>query len=272
MKRRLSVVSYYRLSGYWFPFRLPNDDFRAGTHFDTIWMHYMFDRRLRLLVMDAIERIEVAVRTQWAYHHSQAHGAFGYANDPSALPGLDTAALEKLQQTWARDKWQNRKERFVAHFETKYGEHHDALPVWMAIEVMSFGTTLTAYKGSSHGVKQRVASTFDMPAEVFESWLLALNTVRNICAHHSRLWNRDLGVKPKMPRPREYPDWSSPVLIGNSRVFCILSICHYCLGKVAPHSEWRARLIALFASFPDVPLRSLGIPDNWTESPIWRYE
>lgn len=231
MKRRLSVVSYYRLSGYWYPFRNPDDSFRSGTAFDTIWRHYMFDRRLRLLVMDAIERIEVAVRTQWAYHHAAGYGPFGYANDPTAFPGLDMAARTKLLETFARDKRQNWKEKFVEHFSNKYGADHAALPAWMAIEIMSFGSTLTVFRGSPHKVKQQVANTFGMPAEVLESWLLSLNTVRNICAHHSRLWNRELGIKPKMPRAKDYPAWHAPVAIGNARVFGILTICNYCLSK-----------------------------------------
>ena len=62
---RLKAVNYYRLSGYLYPFRdLPNDTFRPGADLDTVWRRYNFDRRLRLILLDAIERIEVAVRTR----------------------------------------------------------------------------------------------------------------------------------------------------------------------------------------------------------------
>lgn len=270
MKRRLSVVSYYRLSGYWYPFRNADNTFRDGTTFDTIWRHYMFDRRLRLLVMDAIERIEVSVRTQWAYHHSAAHGPFGYAMNPAtALPGLDANERQKLLHTFDRDQRQNRKEKFVEHFQKKYGADHRLLPAWMAIEIMSFGSTLTVFRGSSHRVKQQVSNTFNMPATVVESWLLSLNTIRNICAHHSRLWNRTLGIKPKIPRPTDYPEWHSPVEIDGARVFGILTICKYCLSRVAPHSRWSTRLHSLLADFPDIRLRPMGIPDRWRESSLW---
>lgn len=88
MAQRLKVVNYYRLSGYWHTFRQPNDMFKAGTSFDLVWNTYAFDRHLRLLVMDAIERIEIAVRSLMAYHHAHEHGPFAYVDDPTSLPKL----------------------------------------------------------------------------------------------------------------------------------------------------------------------------------------
>lgn len=86
MARRLSVVNYYRLSAYWHHRKCKDDSFIPGTEFDAAWDRYIFDRRLRLLMLDAIERIEVTIRTQLSHHHSHVHGAFGYAIDPAALP------------------------------------------------------------------------------------------------------------------------------------------------------------------------------------------
>ncbi len=76
IETRLSSVNYYRLSGYLYPFRNPDDTFKAGTTFEMVWQRYAFDRRLRLLVMDAIERIEIAVRSQLACHHALNHGPY----------------------------------------------------------------------------------------------------------------------------------------------------------------------------------------------------
>ncbi len=86
---RLAAVNYYRLSGYWYPFRNPDDSFKPGTTFDNVWELYVFDRHLRLLVMDAIERIEISVRSQLAYNHSHTYGSFGYATQKAALPKFD---------------------------------------------------------------------------------------------------------------------------------------------------------------------------------------
>lgn len=239
-KARLSSVNYYRLSGYLYPFRIAGDAYKQGTTFEEVWRRYVFDRRLRLMVMDAIERIEVAVRSQLAYHHANHHGPFGYADDPSSLPKLRP---EKYQEFLTRvsDETDRSHELFVNHFRDKYGDVHPFLPVWMMTEVMSFGTVLTFFKGSSHQVKRGVASFFGMPDTVFESWLLALTTVRNICAHHARLWNRVLGVKPMTPRPAGFPDWHRPIHIQNERVFAILTICRYCLTRVAPAKQVAAK-------------------------------
>ncbi len=269
MIARLASVNYYRLSGYSYPFRNPDDTFRAGTTFETVWQRYAFDRRLRLLIMDAVERIEVAVRSQLAYHHSEIHGPFAYAADPTSLPKFSDLAhqdfLEHVQEETERSR-----ERFVQHFRDKYGDMHPFLPIWMAIEVMSFGTVLTFFRGAPHKVKQSVASAFGMPDIVFESWLLTLNTVRNICAHHGRLWNRENGVKPIIPRLQQFPDWHTPVKVDNNRVFAVLTICRHCLARIAPQSQWPVRLRSLLAEFSMIPLRDMGFPANWSESPLWK--
>lgn len=136
IKDRLESVSYYRLSGYWHPFRVApdKDEFRAGTEFRRVWDQYVFDRRLRLLVMDALERIEVAVRGLVSAHHSRAFGAFGYIRDPSSLP--DLRERHKLFEPLDREL-ERSQETFVAHFREKYEDRE--LPIWMATEVMSFG-------------------------------------------------------------------------------------------------------------------------------------
>jgi abortive infection bacteriophage resistance protein len=269
LKRRLAAVNYYRLSGYWFPFRNADDSFRPGTTLDRIWERYVFDRHLRLLVMDALGRIEIAVRTQLAYNHGHLHGPFGYATEVAALPKLDESKRADFLQR-VRDEAERSKERFVEHFTTKYGDEHHDLPIWMATEVMTFGSVLTLLRGSRHQVKKAVASYFEVSATVFESWLVALNSVRNICAHHGRLWNRELGTKPLIPRASEYPAWHHPVEIGNERVFAVLTICKHCLDCLGLNNHWATRLRSLLGDFPGVPINQMGFPEGWQSSPIWR--
>ncbi len=265
---RLQSVSYYRVSGYWFPFRNADDSFKPDTSFDTVWNRYVFDRRLRLLVMDAIERIEVAVRSQLAHHHSLHYGPFAYVTDHGTLPKLK---IEEHQGFLAHIKEETDRshERFAKHFRKKYGDCHEYLPIWMAAEVMTFRSVLTFFKGAHRKEKRPVADAFGLPDAVFGSWLLALHTIRNICAHHGRLWNRELGVKPMIPLAADYPDWHRPVVVHNNRVFVVLSMCHWCLKRIAPQSRWADRLDGLFNSFPDIPLRDMGFPANWEECPIW---
>jgi len=267
--QRLTTVNYYRLSGYWYTFRNPDDSFKPGTTFDLVWNTYLFDRQLRLLVMDAIERIEIAVRSLMAYHHAHEHGAFAYAEDSSSLPKMSPDDHSKFLARIAEEA-ERSKEVFVEHFRAKYGDSNKYLPVWMVTEIMSLGSLLTFFRNSGNKVKTAVADAFGMPHKVFESWLLSLNTVRNIVAHHARLWNRVLGLKPIIPRIADYPDWHTPVKVENKRIFAILTICQHCLSQIAPQSEWRTRFEALLADFPTVPIRYMGFPENWKECPIWR--
>jgi abortive infection bacteriophage resistance protein len=267
--RRLATVSYYRLSGYSFPYRLPDDNFRPGTTFRTIWEHYVFDRKLRLLVMDAVERVEVAVRTLVSYKLAHQFGPFGYVTNPLAMSAVSESERQRHQLQIIEEVRRNGREQFVAHFFDKYGDEHAELPIWMVTEVLSFGSVVRLLNDSHRDVRNEVAGFFGVPEEVFLSWLRTLNFVRNVCAHHGRLWNRELAYRPKLPRAHRYPDWHRPVLIGCDRVFAVLSICRYCLRKIAVGSSWGVRLRELLAEYPQIRRCSMGFPDNWEESPIW---
>ena len=210
MIQRLSVVSYIRLRDYWLPFMNAQGKFVSGTTFNMIWARYAFDRRLRLLVFDAIERIEVAVKAQLI----------------SAL-----GREEELSQ-------------------------------------LTFGALRREFEqADTKSVKSTIARTFGVHHVVLSSWLETLLVVRNVVAHHGRLWNRQMGERPKIPN--KDAAWHSPVEIDASRLFGVLSICRYCLRRIAPQSSWQNRLEALFSEFPMIPLERIGFPANWRDSTIW---
>ncbi len=165
--RRLEAVSYYRLSGYLYPFRCQDQDaYKPETTLETIWRRYCFDRRLRVLVLDAIERIEVAVRTQLIYHFAHEHGAFGYCHEGS-LPNLKVSDYIAWRDCLITETRRS-KEPFANHFKKKYGDTHQNLPIWMIAELMTMGSVLTFYKGVSDSLRTTVASHFDMPAETLQ--------------------------------------------------------------------------------------------------------
>lgn len=266
MAERLSVVSYYRLTAYWHPFRNHNDQFRPGTQFETVWQRYVFDRHLRLHVLDAVERIEITVRTQLALKHSLHYSPFAYAEDKTSLPRLKDREHQRFQNTIIQE-YERSEELFVKHFKNTYGDSHRYLPVWMGSEIMSFGGILTFYRGCIPSIRRDVARCFGVHHTVFESWMMTLNVIRNICAHHGRLWNRVLGVKPKIPD--KDPVWHEPVLVTNDRTFAILTICKYCLNRIAPQSHWASRFYKLLERFDEIPQIEMGMPDNWQKCPIW---
>lgn len=265
---RLRVVNYYRLSGYWFPCQNSDDSFRPGTSFEMVWDHYVFDRRLRLIVMDAVERLEVFVRTQVSYHHALAYGPFAYALDPQTLPNLLPEKYNDFLRR-LREEASRSREQFLAAFIKKYGDLHSLPPVWMASEIMAFGTVVTFFTGLQTSIKQTIAAAWGVPDVIFESWLHTINSIRNICAHHGRLWNRKLPTQPLIPRENKYPQWHSPSPVDNRYIYAGLCLCKWALDRIAPQSAWSARLRALITVHPAISLSDMGFPHGWESSPIW---
>ena len=263
----LSNVSYYRLSAYWYPFRQADDTLKPGTAFEMIWRRYTFDRQMRLLVMDAIERVEIAVRTQLTNIFTLKYGAFGHLK-PANLPKIGNDRWNDLIQK-IRDEAIHSQERFVEHYRQKYAEEPD-LPLWMAVELMTFGMLFTFFRGTESEIKRTVAAVYGISAEVLDSWLHCLNQIRNICAHHGRLWNRVLGIKPAIPRHNKHPEWHAPVEVRNERLFAVLTLLRYLIAHVAPLSRWPDRVERLLVDYSDIPLVPMGFPEEWKACPIWK--
>lgn len=275
--RRLAGVNYYRLTGYLYPFRRPDDSFLPGTTLETVWRRYVFDRRLRVLFLDAIERIEVSVRTKLVYHlahhtlpgGAEPAGAFGYL-DQRYFPGFKVATeFLKWRSKLAMETDRAKSEKFVQHFRTKYGAEHPELPGWMVAELMSFGALLSMAKNVVPDVQKQVAAEYGFPYAHFISWLQALMVLRNACAHHDRIWNRESGKAGK-PQRNKFPLWYCKPEIPNDRTGYLLTICHYWLGMISPTNQWRERLFALFDEFPEIPLAPMGLPADWRNHPLWK--
>ncbi|RKX35668.1 MAG: DNA-binding protein [Verrucomicrobia bacterium] len=269
--QRLEATSYFRLSGYLYPFRARGSDkFQSGTTLESVWRLCLFDQRLRTLLIDAIEAIEVFTRTQLAYHFAHLHGPFGYHN-PKCLPQLRPDAFLKWQRKLDDqvDRCLRSKEEFHVHFFNRYGDEHSRPPIWCLIELMDFGSMLTFYRGIDYRIKQRIADKVGIPDRVFGSWLLSLNTVRNRCAHHSRLWNWTLGNPVLLPTQRKYPEWHSPGF-PNNQIGIILVLCRHLLESISPANRWTERLFQHFAEFPEISVREMGLPESWQQHPLWK--
>lgn len=240
----LSVISYYRLSAYSLTFQLGNNDhrFRQGTTFDDILNLYSFDRELRLLVMDAIERLEVALRTQITNHMSVTYGPHWYLNSFLFNAGYKhNNLLIKIDDEMAR----NNKETFLEHYQRTYC-NPSRPPSWMVTEILTIGDLSILYDRLSNSSDQHViASCFGIHSKLLRSWFRSISYIRNICAHHSRLWNRDLRVTPQKPHkpPQCLSQWiKDQNAISNSRIYFSLVVIECLLQKVNPESTWHWRL------------------------------
>lgn len=263
--KRLQSVNYYRLTGYLFPFRLPDNSFKPNTSFDMVWQNYCFDRQLRLLIFDACERIETALKTNVVYELSLLGGGFCHL-DLKSLPNLKRVEHEKLLRI-IKEETKRSKEVFVAHFFDKYGDKHDFLPLWMVAEVLSFGTIHNLFKGLTTQCQKSISEKYFIDRFVFISWMHAIKVIRNACAHNGRLYNRELGVKPRIPNKEK--KWNEPKKIDNSRIFSILTILNYLLQIIAPESNWKIKLITLLDENQGIPLSVMGFYEGWETHGLW---
>lgn len=269
MREALSKVGYYRMSAYWYGlWQEGRERFREGASFHDVWSTCQFDRHLRLLTMAAIEHIEVFLRGQVAYHHALRFGPFGYVN-PASLPDLKDDARRPARTEWfatlAKEVERSREE-FVSHFKDKYEE--GPLPIWMAVEVLPLGSVIAFFRGCPVDLRQAIADHFGLDQRVFASWLLSVNTVRNICAHHGRLWNRDIRTQPEIPRARQHQMWTRAI-VNPKRTFATLSFLNMALRALGAADAWPQRLPRLLAKFPKTNLQSLGMATDWAASGIW---
>lgn len=271
--RYLATVCYYRLSGYWYPFRVEDpespgtrlDDFVPGTRFQDVVDRYEFDTELRSLVFQRIGRFEVRLRNQLAHEHSLDGGPFAYVDHPSTAPGMKPHDHSRFVSSIQRER-ERSKDGFVRHFRETYGGDHWNMPVWMATELMSKGVLRTWYENSPPEVRRRVAAYWRVHDTVLTSWIASLHVVRNVCAHHGRLWNKVLGIQPKIPRDRI---WHDPVEITGKRVFGTLTILQFAQDSPPVQDRLRDRLEEIFVAYPSIPLEQMGFPPGWRKSPLW---
>ncbi len=299
----LGRIGYYRLSGYWYPFRkshvsanpvtgrqlldpvtqrpqiVVEDDFRKGTTFQQVMDLYVFDKRLWLLFLDAIERIEVALRVDialllgsrdaWAHRNpSQLHGNFSKKID--ARTGLSEYQkwLARLDSTFSRSK-----DEFVKHFKKKYAGEKP--PIWIAIELWDFGMLSIFLSGMKIADQELLASKYDLPrADMLRSWARNINHVRNICAHHNRLWNRSPADQISPPKPGEIAELEHLTcdLTAQSRIYATAAALQFLLKKINPTSSWGARLKSHCESFSpsiEVNLSQAGFPPKWEQLFLW---
>ncbi len=261
----LRRVSYYRMSGYWYPLLADRENhiFKTGSTFEQARMLYEFDSHLRKIVLSCIEPIEVAIRTQMAYVMSMAYDGYWFENASLFChQAKHTKTIVSIQDEYLRSD-----EQFVRSFRWKYS--NPLPPSWITLEITSFGTMSILYQNLKPGLPRRdVAAAFGVSDTVFASWLHTLVYIRNICAHHARLWNRTLGVRPLVPRhPRN--TFITQSVTNTQRVYFVLAIIRYWLNIIAPDNTLPQDLINLFENYPDVNPGALGFPSNWQQELLW---
>lgn len=187
-------VNYYRFSAYCIPFQDSQNTFLPGIKFEKIVELYRLDEALRNALMAALSPIEVFFRTRIVYELSHSQGAFAHYEAEVFHHNFDhTAWITSLEEEVMRSK-----EKFLDHYRTKY-IGFPRLPLWMACEIMSMGSLSLLYRGLISNLQRSICSVLEIHQSVFGNWLHVVTYLRNICAHHARLWNRELQIRPQIP-------------------------------------------------------------------------
>ena len=263
----LSHISYYRFSGYCLAFEQQRHAFRQGVTFEQVRASYDFDLALRDLVTESLEVIEVDVRAAISYNFGGRHGAFGHTDGKNFHFKFKHA--EWMVQL--REETERSKERFVEHFRNTYAEYPD-LPIWIAMEILSFGALSRMYHGMLQPDQRAVAYRYRLQPATLVAVLHHLVYVRNLCAHHSRLWDRVWAIKPSLPKGQA---WQPPHLPSNDRLFSTLLLAYFLMSASRATQafavEWRDRVNAHLTNLPAVadPLTHMGMPANWDKNPVW---
>ncbi len=226
----LENVSYYRLSGYWYPLLADkqNHIFKPTATFNTAFNIYCFDKELRKLVLSELEKIEIAVRAKMIYILSHKYGAFWFQN-----PTIFKNPVEYAKTITAIEKeFKRSDEEFIRAFKSKYIE--PLPPSWMILEITSFGSLSRLYQNLLPTKEKReIAHYFGLADSVFETWLHSIVYLRNVCAHHTRLWNRIMQITPQNPRKPHF-DWiKNPSIVNNRTYYALYDkiFITYCQSK-----------------------------------------
>ncbi len=268
-KHYLANVSYYRLAGYWWPMQSDKitHQFKLGSTFDDVMRLYNFDSELSVLLFDVIEKIEISLRTKLIYHLSHEFDAWWFQNttifqDSMALIQTLASVQEEVERS---------KDIFIKEHSKKYHEDKRFPPAWKTLELTSFGSLSKLYGNLKNNIKSKdiIAQEFGAVNHTYlPSWLESIVKVRNYCAHHSRLWNKNLPGGPKILSKPPFR-WVVDVPKDTQRIYLHLCVMRYMLNIIVPENNFATQLKTLIKKYPSVDPNALGLKPNWDKELLW---
>lgn len=263
----LDNIGYYRLSAYMYPFlKIPKSShqYKNGTTFSQVMTIYRFDKRLRMLIFNEIEKIEIAIRRSVMQITAQMTGDDFWITNSTHFANHETFndTLRSIQKEYSHSK-----EDFIKHFRITYSNNFP--PVWILGELLTIGNINTIYRNiKQNRIRKRIAKHFGLPIDVFESWLTIIAVTRNSCGHHSRVWNKQNAITPStLTHPTRA--WIT-IQSDPQRIYYNICIIKYFLDGISPDNDMTTKLRWLFIEFPNIDLRAMGFPLNWEMEPLWR--
>lgn len=297
--RTLKRVGYYRLSAYSYPFRepintqLPNgaldgrsERFIPGTTFEQVAALYEFDNKLRSCLGIALETLEVGLAVNIGYvagkRNPFAHLDRTFLDAIACAKPDNEARHPDVYEAWLDRYESHRKdaknEQYVKHFTLNYDSK---LPIWVATEVLSFGSLVRLFSLLEPTDRTKIASLLGVKNGLsLHRWLLSLNVLRNHCAHHGRVWNRVLAYPPSRINTNMVQDdvrhLASIEDANRGKLYFMAALLAYLVIKIDPDSNWPRTFRTLIKKFPAAsnitPENSMGFPADWELEPLWNYE
>lgn len=266
--RQLFDIGYYRLSAYFYPLlQSPKKlhRYKPGATFGKAMDMYRFDRKLRYILFNEIEKLEISIRSCIVntvtkelgtpfWMTEQRHFA-NAARFQTSLSAIDAELLHS-------------KEDFIKHYRNSYSNTYP--PAWMLGEILPLGTLSHIYNNIRDiHVMKKVAQHYGLQQPVFSSWIVVLYGLRNMCCHHSRTWNRELAVVSASPRKVRLP-WIDATRADKRRMYYRISMIKFLLQTVSPKNDLKKKLKSLFAEYPSVDISAMGFPADWESEPLWK--
>jgi len=265
----LRDIGYYRLSAYWRVFQYrdgseKHDHFRPGANFETVMRRYEFDQKLRHCFLDGIEMIEVAVRAAVSDTMSNRRGSHWFLDPANFELKFDHGNfIQRVRRVAGISPIKKSKQPdFIKHYLSKYSDPPDP-PSWMLFEVISFGTISLIYASLPKAERTAIVARFRLSRRLFRSWLHAISHLRNLCAHHCRIWNRTFGVFPSVATRDRYH------VCRPRRLYSFAVAMQTLLKMIEGDTRWADRLRDLLAEYSDIPLDLMGFPSGWEQMEFW---
>jgi len=264
----LTNISYFRLSAYFYPLlKEPKTDhlYKEGATFEKALVMYRFDRKLRFLLFNEMEKIEVAIRSAMSNWISEGLNDVFWMTDSKHF---NSSKVFNKRLATIQAELERTNEDFIAHFQNKYTNPYP--PVWMISEIVPFGTLCGIFNNlKSKSIQKKVANHFGLSAPVFSSWIVSLVSLRNLCGHHNRTWNKE---NPLVPAPLKSPlfPWIDESTTDPRRIYFRICIIKHLLFSVSPNNTFSQKLRALLSEYLTIDINAMGFPRDWESEPLWK--
>jgi abortive infection bacteriophage resistance protein len=269
----LSNINYYKLAGYWWSMQSDKEShtFKKGSKFKDVINIYHFDRELRIIVFKAIDFIETSFRTQLIYQLSLSRSPWWFEDE--SLFANNDYYLENLSKI--DTELRRSKEIFITEHHKKYFDDNRRPPSWKTLEITPLGNLSKIYSNLIPSLieKNKIARFFEIANHTyFNNWIMGISQIRNLCAHHMRLWNKNLPTLFKfMPKPKGAWIVDVPPIEERRKIYSALCCIKYMLNSINKSKDITSDIENIFSTYTNIDPKAMGFKQGWNDEPLWKH-